>query len=626
MANNVHFNSIRIRGYRGRNFDLVMNPHGTHSVFVLDGNTGKTTTIELLRWCFKFKETEAAGKFRHMWNNPAHILDHDIVGLQECSIVIEFSDSEHIYSFTRVTSGEAITITDETGQMIEDKISSIKDTLELDRGADAKHGDQAHVFLNNKFRFDQCADYFCFDGEKAKEVIIQASNRKNLTFIQDMINQRSTHPKLNKYLKSLERLQQAVYDKAKSKVTDQGKSRKINELSLLIQNRDDALNKNRELDFDYKKFDNIIIEFETERDEIRKNLLEVATSNQKKRDNFQEGYDQNKKTIDERRKELFKQSLNWVSHIDLDYINTLKYYVRESGKLPDPYYEELIESCLTSNSCKICGRELDEKSIKWIKKLEKLTAKHEVQDFLLRPLHIDSVHINPSQIREEIDQKSENIEKLLQARDSLVMSDLEKKLREQESKMDYRIKQNEGKLAGIEKDIERNKNDIENYEKEIGILENQIEQIDEYRSIIDSLKKTKEIIENTQNILKETTTKIISDVLSESVSSILGPDFSAQFSKDKGLLLGEKGRYSPEGGGMSGRLILSYTFAETMTLIDPIIIDTPSGNVGTHREALAKHLAANHRQVICLCLPTELENFSPFLSDNIINVKNNVEG
>jgi hypothetical protein len=204
------------------------------------------------------------------------------------------------------------------------------------------------------------------------------------------------------------------------------------------------------------------------------------------------------------------------------------------------------------------------------------------------------------------------------------MSELEKNLHEKENKLFYKIKQYEGKLAGIDKEIERNKNDIAAYDRDIGILENQIEQIDEFRSIIDSIKKTKEIIEKTQNILKETTTKIISDVLSESVSSILGPEFSAQFSKEKGLLLGENGRYSPEGGGMSGRLILSYTFAETMTLIDPIIIDTPSGNVGTHREALAKHLAANHKQVICLCLPTELENFAPFLSENTITVKNNV--
>jgi hypothetical protein len=65
-----------------------------------------------------------------------------------------------------------------------------------------------------------------------------------------------------------------------------------------------------------------------------------------------------------------------------------------------------------------------------------------------------------------------------------------------------------------------------------------------------------------------------------------------------------------------------------MTLIDPIIIDTPSGNVGTHREALARHLAANHKQVICLCLPTELDKFAPFLSkeNEIQTVHNNTGG
>jgi hypothetical protein len=206
------------------------------------------------------------------------------------------------------------------------------------------------------------------------------------------------------------------------------------------------------------------------------------------------------------------------------------------------------------------------------------------------------------------------------------MTDIEGKLREEEKKINLKIIQYESKISEIERDIEDNKEEYEANKCEISTLEQQIEQIDEYRSIIEALNRTKKIIENAQERLKEKTTKIISDVLTESVSSILGSAFSAQFSKNRGLLLGENGVYSPEMGGMSGRLVLSYTFAETMTLIDPIIIDTPSGNVGGHREALAKHLAANHKQVICLCLPTELDNFAPFLSDHTIIVKNNPRG
>ncbi|MDG6219791.1 MAG: hypothetical protein QCI00_10215, partial [Candidatus Thermoplasmatota archaeon] len=450
MKNIVHFNSIRIRGYRGRNFDLVMNPPGKHSVFVLDGNTGKTTTIELLRWCFLFKESEAEGKFRHMWNNPAHIFDHDIEGSQECSVAIELTDGEHTYLFSRVSKGEYDNNTDDEGQVIGDRVLSIEDNLEIDRGASVFHGDQASINLNSKFRFDQCAEYFCFDGEKAKDVLIMASDVKNLDFIQNMINRRATHPILNKYVKYLDKLQQKVYDKAKSKVTDQGKTRKLNELSTFITSKDELLEENRDLEFQYKTIDRIVTEYANERDDVINKLVEVASDNQRKRDEYQAKCDQSIDIISDRRNELYKHSLNWLSNIDINYINALKYYVRESGKLPDPYYEDLIEECLSSNKCKICGRDLDKASIEWITKLEKLTASHEVQNFLLSDLFIDEILIHSENIYEEIIGKSNDLEMLRNAKESLKMSDLERTLRDEEKKLDYKIRQNESKLTTIE--------------------------------------------------------------------------------------------------------------------------------------------------------------------------------
>lgn len=605
-----------------------MHNPGKHSVFVLDGNTGKTTTIELLRWCFLYKESEARGKFRHMWNDPAHVLDHDIEGSQECSISIDFKDQKHTYRFTRKTVGEYDNNTDEEGQIIGDKISNIEDILEIDRGGEIRKGDQANIYLNSKFRFNECAEYFCFDGEKAKNVLILASDRKNLDFVEKMINTRATHPILNKYVKTLDRLQQKVYDKARSKVTDQGKTRKLNDLIKLNAEKEECIEENRELNLKYEILDKRITEDENTRDEIRRQLIENATDNQRKRDDYAQQFYQAIQIILENRNDLYRHSRNWISHIDKDYINALKYYIRESGKLPDPYYDDLIQECLLSNQCKICGRDLDEGSITWIKKIEKLTASHEVQTFLLGELFIDEKIISPIEIYNDIVQKSEEIEFIKNARDSIKMSDIEKKLRENEKEYDFRIKQNEGELHAIEVKIKINKEKINECDQKINEIEKQIDQIEDYKTIIDSVKKTRQTIEQTQDSLKEKTTKIISDVLSESVSSILGPNFSAQFSKERGLLLGENGRYSPEIGGMSGRLILSYTFAETMTFIDPIIIDTPSGNVGTHREALAKHLAVNHRQVICLCLPTELDKFAPFLvnENEIVTVNNETRG
>ena len=105
--NTLHFDSIKIEGYRGRNFELNMNPRDENSVFVLDGNTGKTTTIELLRWCFVYSESGAKGKFKHMWTKQgAHVLDFLKENEnQTCLITINFNVKGNNYSFKRITVG-----------------------------------------------------------------------------------------------------------------------------------------------------------------------------------------------------------------------------------------------------------------------------------------------------------------------------------------------------------------------------------------------------------------------------------------------------------------------------------------------------------------------------------------
>ena len=92
---NLFFTEIAINGYRGRNFSLKMHSEPRHTVFELDGNTGKTTTIELLRWCFKYPQSKANGKFNHMWVENAHLLDDIIKGKQQCNIIIQFYEQDN---------------------------------------------------------------------------------------------------------------------------------------------------------------------------------------------------------------------------------------------------------------------------------------------------------------------------------------------------------------------------------------------------------------------------------------------------------------------------------------------------------------------------------------------------
>jgi hypothetical protein len=144
----------------------------------------------------------------------------------------------------------------------------------------------------------------------------------------------------------------------------------------------------------------------------------------------------------------------------------------------------------------------------------------------------------------------------------------------------------------------------------------------ENKIILDKIDESIQIVDGAAEKIKLRATEIISNVISEGVSSVLGPKFSARLSQTDGLVLGEDGFYGKEKGGYSGRLILSYCFAEAMTLVDPIIVDTPVGNIGSQREKLADHLAANHKQVVLLCLPTEIINFAPFISPKSLEIKN----
>jgi hypothetical protein len=234
--NNLHFSAIKVSNYRGRNFTLKMNDCGENTVFRMDGNTGKTTTIELLRWCFGYPESKSLGTFRHMWHNPAHILDDTKKGPQECEISIFFSAYDnakqvHHFQFKRTARG----IHDESAPPLNERIISIQDTLEIDRGDDLKTGDEVFGYLSEQFRLNDCVEYFCFDGEKAREVMQIASDSRSISILLGMVNRRTTHPKLEEYKQKLNALRARVLEEAKSRITDRALERSMNELTSTIK-------------------------------------------------------------------------------------------------------------------------------------------------------------------------------------------------------------------------------------------------------------------------------------------------------------------------------------------------------------------------------------------------------
>jgi len=344
------------------------------------------------------------------------------------------------------------------------------------------------------------------------------------------------------------------------------------------------------------------------------------------------GYENQIETIKQKWREkrifYFENSLNWLAHIDAGYLNKLKHHVREVGKLPEPYRKDLIYACLNHNPpiCQICGRELnDDTSYNHVKNLENLVASHDVQTFLAEKVKVDETLFFPEKEYDSLISQFQTFKETESLKNSIVLSEEDNRLVNELNSARNSIEQLQSKKRELDIDIQFLSEEIIKFEIEKLNLDNDLGYFKEYQIVLKNIDKTQNTIRAAQEAMKEKTIDIISAVLSESISSILGPSFSANFSREHGLLLGENNKFSPEMGGMSGRIILAYCFAEAMTLIDPIIIDTPSGNVGSHRKPLGQHLNVNHNQVICLCLPTEISDFAPYISTKFISIENRGE-
>lgn len=621
--NDIHFSLIKVSGYRGRNFTLKMNPRGQHTIFVMDGNTGKTTTIELIRWCFRYKENEAKNNFQHMWTRPAHVLDDTKKGQQVCEITIQFSavddtDDEHFFQFKRVTEGEFDTSVEPVG----DKITKISDTLEIDHGREVKNGDEAHDYLSHEFRFHECAEYFCFDGEKAREVMQLAADSAKIDLLLNIINRRITHPKIEEYKEKLNNLRERIFADAKSRITDKALQMGMSRLSsknleLLMFRKDlEIVREDKDThSLAKKKLEDALILVEDQITSAKADsLIERIKYENEQRTVFNE--------IAKNRSLIYEDSLKWISKDATAAINELKTLVKEKGNLPEPYRRDLIDSCIKSGICEICGRTLDEASKQRIKELGRQVAPHDVQIFLSSSFSIPELIYDPKNQNDLVRKLIDRYQELDINIKSAGLSKENEELVSQRDSMRSQIALLTSQIADLVKDEETLNEGIRDLKKEITELEEKNFTLRENKIILDKIDASLQIVDEAAEKIKARAIDIISDVISDGVSSILGSRFSAKLSGTNGLMLGEDGFYGKEKGGYSGRLILSYCFAEAMTLVDPIIVDTPVGNVGSQRDALAAHLIANHKQVVLLCLPTELPNFADGISEKPMEIKN----
>jgi DNA sulfur modification protein DndD len=622
MMSDVHFHEISIKGFRGRNFNLKMNPRGQHTVFIMDGNTGKTTTIELLRWCFRFKETDAVNKFEHMWEVPAHIFDDTKKGHQICTIEIIFSafdnNNEHLFKFQRTAEGEY----DPNYSKIGDKVKSIHDFLEVDKGKEVYSHDSAFEYLDKNFRFKDCHEYFCFDGEKAREIMQITGNPEKIIRLMESIESRTKHLPLQIIRTHLETLRQEIHELARSRITDRAIQKNCTELEKKENERKLAEKEISKIDLEIRANVQAISNLNEELNQKNKKIIEEKVKNLITKNNFENKQKQIVVDINNKRYQIYKNYKNLFWSENLDITNKIKSEIKERGRLPEPYRENLIQDCIRERKCQICNRPLDENAINSIKNLERQIAPHSVQIFLEKPFSIPQNEMDLDAIRDEIENLINEYNDLEIKINSLNLSDEEIQKISELDKIKEQISEFESNAVKFSRDKEDLEELVRTLKKEKSELEKKIGILQENKYILDAIDRAMEILDQTEEQIKNTAIEIIGQAISSGISSILGPTFSARLSQKDGLLLGENNVYTTGKGGYSGRLILAYCFAEAMTLIDPIIIDTPVGNIGSHRKALANHLMKNHKQIILFCLPTEINDFGNIISQNPIEIKN----
>jgi len=622
MMSDVHFHEISIKGFRGRNFNLKMNPRGQHTVFIMDGNTGKTTTIELLRWCFRFKETDAVNKFEHMWEVPAHIFDDTKKGHQICTIEIIFSafdnNNEHLFKFQRTAEGEY----DPNYSKIGDKVKSIHDFLEVDKGKEVYSHDSAFEYLDKNFRFKDCHEYFCFDGEKAREIMQITGNPEKIIRLMESIESRTKHLPLQIIRTHLETLRQEIHELARSRITDRAIQKNCTELEKKENEIKLAEKEISKIDLEIRANVQAISNLNEELNQKNKKIIEEKVKNLITKNNFENKQKQIAVDINNKRYQIYKNYKNLFWSENLDITNKIKSEIKERGRLPEPYRENLIQDCIRERKCQICNRPLDENAINSIKNLERQIAPHSVQIFLEKPFSIPQNEMDLDAIRDEIENLINEYNDLEIKINSLNLSDEEIQKISELDKIKEQISEFESNAVKFSRDKEDLEELVRTLKKEKSELEKKIGILQENKYILDAIDRAMEILDQTEEQIKNTAIEIIGQAISSGISSILGPTFSARLSQKDGLLLGENNVYTTGKGGYSGRLILAYCFAEAMTLIDPIIIDTPVGNIGSHRKALANHLMKNHKQIILFCLPTEINDFGNIISQNPIEIKN----
>lgn len=622
----MRIENLTLKNYRQlKNVDIYFAKKKTNDLHVIIGKngTGKTNILNSINWCLYGDEPHLSKESQQL----------PILNLKQISEIKETTDAEVLVKLhLKTENGVSITVSRKAiyRVYVDEKMPAHQRTdvevcvPDAKGNVEIKMGENAESFIE-RIVPKSIREFFFFDGERLdtyfKEATVQ--NIRHAIFLISQIDllEDKIEKRLKEFLKDLQK--EAGKNNPNIEIIRNNLQEVEDNLSTHISNQTEFLKQKTIANKEIKGYDERlrgipdIAALEEEKQSYK-------TTNKKARE-IRDEY-ANKKT-----ESLYRNGfmlMLWPSlKKTIDIINEK----REKNELPPPIDMRLLSNSLEECICKLCGQDIDKKSIEQIKKLiKKIKFSPEDSKFLLEvePLmhkikmevaeyenvmkNLTHQIINYEKELEKYTKRIENIDSKLSGYNQEKVRSWHKRRKDQEELKERYIQQLAEEMVRIKSCEEKQKEleeELENAlkkEKKSGKLRKDIEFCSEAHNII---KDTKEVI---MKITREKIEKVTQEIFFDLVwKSKTFKEIHILDSYDLELI--HTMGYECLGSISAAErelLALSFTLAlhEVSGFDSPFIIDTPVARVtDENRENLGRIFAnvGEKKQIILLFTPNE---------------------
>ena len=648
-STSIRIKKINVQGFRGRTFELICYDDD-HTIFVMDNNTGKTTTLALLQWCFGYNTTEATTKFYHHTDQDRRVLDYNYLDVNhKVKIEVTFTGTNlnnetHKYLFTRTANGittidappnELIEIKKKIKQLENLKDDELKekrkeiqfrvreqnviihDSLNIDDGKIVKENNEVHDYLAQTEGFSLNRDYdVCFfDAEQVQS--FSRESTKQLDKLRTKLSEKIQTYYTQSCFKKVNLIKNLIQKEAGGR---KNISRTSSTLEKKLQTLNDEINTlNTQIIAATPKV-TLMKEkkqrLEGEKKQLWQDLTTLDNEHSTNLKHAKETIENNINNVINSRNSIAAKINNWRT-IPSEYFTTLINDLNEKSNLPEHIRDSLIDQCLNSNppTCQVCKQPLDETAKTNIKKLQASLAKDSVYNFLSQKFPYD----NQTNIDTEKESITSSISSFKNAK-TKETSNIDNK----KQQLNTQLEDVEKERTGLENEIETLSSDI-NTKKQILQAKkddktkkfSSVEELKKWIPLQEQIDKIEQLLAEGQEHTGKLALELINEILAFAVPDATLGEQQATLT-NRGLEsknLTPKGTVVSAGVGVATEQITGYILTEALNDTKVAVIDSPAGAIGKrYRKSFAKHLRDQNQQVIAFCTDAELDDFAKELS------------